>query len=317
MRLLVTIPCLNEEKTVYKVIKNVPKQIHGVSEVDTLIIDDGSTDNTKKIAIENGAHVISHKKNWGVGEAFKSAYTYAEENNYDLMVNIDGDDQFDASQITEIISPIINNNADLVIGSRFLKNKRIPNQSNLKYYGNRLVAKLISALVGESFKDVSSGFRAYSKEAILNLNLHGSFTYTQETFLEFAVKKLKIVEVPVSIKYFKGRKSRVFKSLFQYAFSALRIILKGFRDYYPMKFFGYLALALSIPGMAFSILFFYKFLTTGQFSGYLFSGFLGGFFIFLSLIIFLVGVVADMLDRIRVNQERILYNAKKNKNKSN
>jgi glycosyltransferase involved in cell wall biosynthesis len=313
MKLLVTIPCLNEEETIAKVINNIPTEIDGVSNIDVLIINDGSLDKTEEISLGLGASVINHKKNYGVGEAFKSAYSHAERNNYDLMVNIDGDDQFDSKEISKIIIPILQKKADLVIGSRFVNGSKIPNQSNLKYYGNMLVAKLISSMVGENFKDVSTGFRAYSKEAILNLNLHGSFTYTQETFLEFATKKLKILEVPVSIKYFKNRKSRVFKSLNQYAFSALKIILKGFRDYYPMKFFGFSSLIFLIPGIAFSVLFFFKFFTTGQFSGYLFSGFLGGFFIFLSLIIFLIGVVADMLDRIRVNQERILYNIKKNK----
>lgn len=313
MKLLVTIPCLNEEDTIKDVVDSIPKKINGIETVDILIINDGSTDNTEAISIAAGAKVINHKKNWGVGEAFKSAYTYAVEKNYDLMVNIDGDNQFDPKEIPSVILPIIDKNADLVIGSRFLNDKRITNQSLIKYFGNKFVAKLISFMVKENFKDVSSGFRAYSKEALLNLNLHGSFTYTQETFLEFAVKKLKIIEVPVSITYFKNRKSRVFKNVFQYAFNALRIILKGFRDYYPLKFFGVLALIFLIPGLLFSCLFFYQFIISGKFTGYLFSGFLGGFFIFISLIIFLVGVVADMLDRIRVNQERILYNNKKNK----
>lgn len=316
MKLLVAIPCLNEENTIREVISLIPTSIEKISSIQALVIDDGSSDKTAEISEAFGAIVISHKKNLGVGEAFKSAYTFAVANDYDIMVNIDGDNQFDPRQIADLVRPILENKADLVIGSRFIDNKKIENQSLIKLIGNRLMSSLIGKLIDSKQTDVSSGFRAYSKEALYNLNLHGSFTYTQETFLEFSAKKLSIHEVPVTIKYFKERNSRVVTSLYKYIGKTLIIIIRGYRDFFPLRFFGTLAIICLIPGIIFSGIFILKFLTTGIFSGNLYAGFLGGFFLFLSLSLGLTGLVADMLDRIRNNQEKILYILKKNQNKT-
>jgi len=316
MKLLVAIPCLNEENTIKEVISLIPTSIEKISSIQALVIDDGSSDKTAEISEAFGAIVISHKKNLGVGEAFKSAYTFAVANDYDIMVNIDGDNQFDPRQIADLVRPILENKADLVIGSRFIDNKKIENQSLIKLIGNRLMSSLIGKLIDSKQTDVSSGFRAYSKEALYNLNLHGSFTYTQETFLEFSAKKLTIHEVPVTIKYFKDRNSRVVTSLYKYIGKTLIIIIRGYRDFFPLRFFGTLAIICLIPGIIFSSIFILKFLTTGIFSGNLYAGFLGGFFLFLSLGFGLTGLVADMLDRIRNNQEKILYILKKNQNKT-
>jgi glycosyltransferase involved in cell wall biosynthesis len=319
MNLLISIPCLNEEDTIGEVISLIPERIEDVSNIDVLVINDGSLDRTAEIANELGAVVISHKKNLGVGEAFKSAYNYAVDHNYDLMVNIDGDNQFDPRQISELVNPILKNKADLVIGSRFLENKKIPNQSRIKYIGNKIMALLIGKLIDTKQTDVSSGFRAYSREALYNLNIHGSFTYTQETFIEFSAKNLTIQEIPVKIKYFKKRQSRVVRSLYKYIANTLIIIIRGYRDFFPLRFFGMLSIIFLFPSIVFSSIFFLKFLSTGQFTGNLYAGFLGGFFIFLSLVFGLIGLVADMLDRIRTNQEKILYRLKKqqNQNKQN
>ena len=313
MKLLITIPCLNEELTIKNVIEAIPSQLDGISCIDILVVDDGYSDQTSNNAKELGAIVIKHKQNLGVGEAFKTSYKFAVEHDYDLMVNIDGDNQFDSNEIALLVSPILANKADLVIGSRFLNKNKIPNMPKIKFLGNKLMAFLISKITGTNKTDVSSGFRAYSRESLYNLNLHGSFTYTQETFLEFAVKKLAIVEVPITVTYYSNRKSRVVSSIFNYAVNTLFIILRGFRDFYPLRFFGSLAIISFLPGAIFSSIFFYNYLIFGQFSGSLYAGFLGAFFIILSIIFSLIGLVADMLDRIRTNQERILYSLKKNK----
>ena len=314
MKLLITIPCLNEELTIKTVIAAIPSKIEGISSIDILVVDDGSSDKTSNNAKELGAIVINHKQNLGVGEAFKTSYKFAVEHNYDLMVNMDGDNQFDSNEITLLVKPILTNKADLVIGSRFLNKNKISNMSNIKFIGNKLMAYLIGKITGTKKTDVSSGYRAYSKEALYNLNLHGSFTYTQETFLEFAVKKLTIVEVPITVTYYSNRKSRVVSTIFNYTVNTLFIILRGFRDFYPLRFFGSLTVLFFLPGAIFSSIFFYNYFSFGQFSGSLYAGFLGAFFIILSIIFSLIGLVADMLDRIRTNQERILYTLKKDKN---
>jgi len=316
MKLLVAIPCLNEENSIAGVISSIPKSIDFISKIDVLVIDDGSHDSTAEISARAGAILIKHNKNKGLGEAFKSGYTYAVDNNYDLMISIDGDGQFKADEIPKLIEPILLEDADLVIGSRFIDNKKIPNQSKAKYFGNKLMTLLVGRLLEVKQTDVSSGFRAYSKEALYNLNLHGAFTYTQETFIESAVKKLKIVEVPVSITYFKDRQSRVFSGVISYSFNTLLIIMRAYRDFFPLRFFGSIALICFIPGLIFTTKFFVNFFTTGQFSGYLFAGLLGAFFMFLFLVFLLIGLVTDMLDRIRTNQERILYRLKKQNSKN-
>lgn len=311
MNLLIAIPCLNEDKTIKDVISSIPKKLNGIRKFKVILIDDGSTDNSAEIAKKMGAIILNHHQNYGVGVAFQSAVDYAVENKYDLLVNIDGDGQFNSKEIQSLIDPIINRKADIVIGSRFLKTNKIKNISRIKLIGNRIMSSFVSKLVRKKFFDVSSGFRAYNRQSLLNFNLHATFTYTQETFIHFAVQKLIILEVPVDVKYFTNRKSRVVKNLFSYSLRSLMIIFRTYRDYFPLRFFWSIALFFFLIGLIFSVLFFGHFLINGVFSGFLFAGFLSAFFYGLSIIFFTLGIVADMLDRIRVNQERILFRLKK------
>jgi hypothetical protein len=145
----------------------------------------------------------------------------------------------------------------------------------------------------------------------LHLNLHGAFTYTQETFLDLIAKQLRIIEVPIAVRYFADRKSRVAGSIFNYAINTSKIILRGYRDYFPLRFFWGIALALFLPALLSGAFFWGHFLMTGKFSGYLFCGFSAAFLAIVSIIFLIVGLMADMLVRIRVNQERILYRLKK------
>jgi hypothetical protein len=174
-------------------------------------------------------------------------------------------------------------------------------------WGNRIMSALISRLAGQPFRDVSCGFRAYSRGAILRLNLHGRFTYTQETFLDLTHKGLRVREVPTAVRYFVGRQSRVAGNLARYALETLLIIFRAYRDYHPLRFFWTLAALAAIPGGSLATLFLVHYLVTGHFSGQLWAGFLAGFFLVVALAFFVLGAVADMLDRQRQNQERILY----------
>ncbi len=307
LRLLVAIPCLNEAETIAAVIKRVPRAIDGVSAIDVLVVDDGSSDATASEARSAGAVLLAHGVNRGVGVAFQSAISYAIEGGYDMMLNMDGDGQFQPEDIPKLVAPIVSGQADMVTASRFLDKSLVPNMPPVKLAGNRMMSWLISGLVRKRFADVSCGFRCYSREALLRINLHGRFTYTQETFLDFAVKNMRICELPVKVLYFEGRKSRVAGSIVKYAFNSASIIFRSYRDYFPLRFFWTLALACAFPGVTFAAVFFGHFLITGAFTGFLFAGFLAAFFIAMTLTFGLVGVVTDMLDRIRANQERILY----------
>jgi glycosyltransferase involved in cell wall biosynthesis len=313
-RLLVAIPCLNEAATIAEVVATVPRSGMGVTHVDVLVVDDGSTDGTAATARAAGAIVVRHPRNRGVGAAFQTAVEFAIAHRYDVMVNIDGDRQFDPADIPKLVGPVLAGEAEMVTASRFVDPALVPDMPAVKLWGNRMMSSLISGLVRQKFADVSCGFRCYSRDALLRLNLHGAFTYTQETFLDFAAKRVEIREVPIKVVYFKDRQSRVAGSISKYAINALKIILRGYRDYFPLRFFWGIALALAVPGAVFGAIFFGHFLVTGRFAGYLFAGFTSAFLIGLSVLFFIVGIVADMLDRIRVNEERILLVLKRAQN---
>lgn len=311
IRLLVAIPCLNEVTTIADVVLHVPRNINGIERVDVLVVDDGSIDSTSEEAKKVGAMVLRHNINRGVGMAFQSAVEFAIENNYDLMVNIDGDRQFNPEDIPKLVAPIFNGEADMVTASRFLDPALVPEMPKVKLIGNHMMSFLISRLVRARFSDVSCGFRCYSREALLRLNLQGAFTYTQETFLDFAVKNIHIVEVPIRVKYFKGRESRVAGSILGYAMNTAKIIFRTYRDYFPLRFFSWLSLIFAIPSVFMGIIFFWNYLITGKFTGFLYAGFSSAFLFILAAIFLILGIVADMLDRIRTNQERIIYTLKK------
>lgn len=311
LRLLVAIPCLNEDATIAQIVADVPRLIDGIGEVDVLVVDDGSTDNTFSEATRAGALIVRHPRNLGVGKAFHSAVNYAIDHRYDLLVNIDGDRQFNPQDIPKLVLPVLEGKADMVTASRFIESSMVPDMPQVKLIGNHLMSRLISGLVRQKFHDVSCGFRCYNREALLQMNLHGAFTYTQETFLDFAVKRMTIVEVPIAVQYFADRKSRVVSSISKYAVHTAKIIFRGYRDYFPLRFFWGIALMFMVPAVVLAALFFGHYLSTGFFTGYLFAGFLSGFFVMLATVFFVVGTVADMLDRIRSNQERILYRLKK------
>lgn len=315
--LLVVIPCLNEEETISALIEGIPQTIHGVRRIECLVIDDGSVDRTAQIAEESGATVIRHLRNRGLGIAFETAVKHALRNRHDIMVNMDGDGQFDPREIPKLIAPIVNHEADFVTASRFLDRANYPKMPWLKLWGNFAMSSLISFLSGQKFYDVSCGFRAYSLEALVTLNLQGQFTYTQETFLNLSFKKLVIKEVPVTVRYLPDRKSRIAGSLAWYGWSALLIIVRSYRDFHPLRFFWCLALVTAFLGTCFAFVLLSHYFKTGGFTGQIWAGFVAASLYFVAIMFFIVGIVTDMLASIRANQERILSMLKETGTKKN
>ena len=312
MKLAVIIPCLNEEKTIGNVLARVPKPRAPFASTIVIVVDDGSQDKTAEIARKAGASVVSHGINRGVGVAFSTGISEALHRGADVIVNMDGDGQFDPADMPKLVAPILDNRADFVTASRFLDPRIVPSMPTVKKWGNRRIAGLISSLIGTRFCDVSCGFRAYSRESALSLTLVGQFTYTQETFLDLAFKGFRILEVPVVVRGEREfGESRVASSIVRYAINSGKIIFRSYRDYRPLHVFGALSAWSLLAGGSLLAFLLYHYLTTGRFSGHLWAGFVGGAFTFLSVVLLLVGVVADMLDRIRLHQERILYYQKK------
>ena len=306
-------PALNEAENIQQVIRSLPKKLENIDEIEILVVDDGSTDNTAGLAQESNANVVSHHKNLGLGIAFRSAVNYALSNNVAILVSIDADGQFDPQYIPELIAPIQKRYAQMVTGNRF-SNGKPKNMPWMKYWGNKQVSKLISLISNHKFEDVSCGFRAYSREALYQLNLFGTYSYTHEVILNLAFKGLPIVEQDIDVKYFLDRKSRIAASLLTYAFNTGKIILRTLLDYKPLYFFGNLGLLNLIIAALFTGYMLVHYFLTGAFTPYKSFGFIGlGFGIF-GLFILFIGLVADMLNRIRLNQDRILYELHKNKN---
>lgn len=312
-KLLVVVPAYNEEEKISDVLSGIPRKIKGLKKIEILVVDDGSTDKTVKIARKLKVSVISHPYNLGLGSVFDTSQTYVIDFNFDLMVMIDGDGQFNSLDIQKLIFPIIEGKADFVTASRFIDKNFYPQMPKIKFLGNKLMSRLISSLAGKRFFDVSCGFRAYSREALLSLNLHGQFTYTQESFFNLAFKKMRIVEVPVKVKYYQNRQSRVASNIPKYMINTLKIILKTYRDYRPFAFFSRIAMFFLFLGIVFSTILLYTFISRGTFSPNIWSGFVGAAFFFMALALLIVGLLADMNTRIRLNQEKILYFLKKQK----
>jgi len=241
MKLVVLIPAFNEEKNIQNVIQSIPRKILGIDEVKVLVVNDGSTDRTIDMATNGGAdRIVSHKIKSGVGAAFMTGIRNAIVMNADIVVAVDGDSQFDSQQIHELIAPILNNQADVVIGSRFQRGKP-KNIPRIKYFGNKIFTRIVSSLVQQKFTDTQTGFRAYSKNALLNISVVNDFTYTQEVLIDLKFKGMQIVEVPVSVNYDDKRKSRVVKNIFNYTSRVLAILARTLVFHRPLFSFSMLA----------------------------------------------------------------------------
>jgi len=303
----VILPAYNEEAKIGDTIEAIPDYVDHV-----IVVDDGSHDNTSNVAHGKGAKVCRHARNRGVGAAFNTGMRAALEFDTDIMVNIDADGQFNPQDITKLIEPMIAGEADFVTASRFKESDLYPDMSKVKFWGNKLMSFIISKMTGQKFYDVSCGFRAYSRNALLQLNLFGDFTYTQESFLNFAFKNVAILEVPVGVMgRRKHGKSRVASNLLQYAYQTLKIIVRTVRDYRPFRMFAIISVILFMVGLALAIFLTIHYVRTGTFTPHKWAGFTAGFLILLSALSLVLGFILDMFARMRLNQEEILYHLKK------
>jgi glycosyltransferase involved in cell wall biosynthesis len=306
MKLLIYLPALNEGGTISNVIKNIPYQFEGIQHHEVLVVDDGSSDDTVCQAEGAGAIVVSHRSNRGVGGAFQTAIRIALERGADILCSIDADGQFDTRQISELIAPIASKRADFCIGKRFYNNKpeKMP---EVKYWGNKLVNRIVSWVSGVKIEDASCGFRAYSRECLISLNLQGKFTYTHETILDLIHKGFCVEQIPVSVKYFDGRISRVANNLLRYGIQTVKIILQSLKDYKPFYFFGVIAAVVFILGLIPGLFVAFHWLFFGTISPYKSIGILAALNIIVAVFFFVLALIADILGRLRDNQEKILY----------
>lgn len=312
VKLIIYLPAYNEAENIQRVIASLPKSLDCIDTIECLVIDDGSTDKTAELARASGAQVVVHAQNRGVGAAFQSAVQFALENGADFMIGMDADGQFDPAEIPALIAPVLDDQADMVIGNRF--EGGIPeHMSYIKYWGNNQVSRLISYVSGQKFQDVSCGYRVYSRDVLMRLNLFGEFTYTHETILNLVFQGQRVLECPIKVRYYPGRRSRVAESIYHYAVQTSKIIFRVVLDYRPMRVFGSVAAILAAIGVGFILFLLGHYALEGSFTPYKSFGFIGlGFFIF-GMLVFLIAFIADMINRVRIMQDRLLYELKVSK----
>jgi glycosyltransferase involved in cell wall biosynthesis len=290
-QLVVMIPCLNEEKTLAKVLSSIPKQIKEISEIKILVVDDGSTDKTGKIAADFGATVIKHTTTRGLAYSFSRGLEKALEMGADIIVNTDGDNQYPQEEIPKLIKPIIEEKADLVIADR--QTDKIPHFSLVKKILQKLGSFLVKTLSGTEVADTSSGFRAFSRNAALNINIFTDYTYTIETIIAAGKKKMKIVSIPVTVNP-KTRESRLMKSMYSYLKISASTIVRVFAIYEPLKTFGLMGVVICLPGLFFIVRFLY-FFSQGHGNGHVQSLVIGTLITLVGFQIALFGIIADLI----------------------
>ncbi len=310
--LVIIIPAYNEEEGIGQVLDRMPRRVEGIDRLKILVVNDGSTDRTADVAREKGAEVISHPLNQGLGVAFRNGIERALEQGADIIVNIDADGQFDPEDIPQLVAPILKDEAEVVTASRFLSPELKPKMSRIKAAGNKFMSAFISKIVKEKFYDVSCGFRAYSKDAALKMNLFGKFTYTQESFIDLAAKNVPIKEVAIRVKGERPYgKSRIASNLFKYGFNTTRIILGAFRDYKPLRMMAFIALGFLAIGIPVGVFFLVHYIRTGSFRPHTWAAFLSFASFMLALFMVIVGIILEMFSRMRIIQEQLIYLAKR------
>ena len=253
MKLIIQIPCFNEEETLQATYDALPKKIDGIDEIETLIIDDGSTDKTIEKARDLGIdYIVRFRRNKGLAYGFRAGLDACLRMNADIIVNTDADNQYRADDIEKLIKPILNEEADEVIGERPID--EIEDFSPLKKKFQHLGSWVVRKASGTGIQDAPSGFRAFSREAAMRINVINDYTYTLETIIQAGRNRYAIEGVPIHTNP-QTRKSRLFKSIWSYMRKSGSVIIRSTLMYSPLAFFGGFSLVFLIIGVIIGIRF--------------------------------------------------------------
>ena len=308
MKLIIQIPCLNEAETLPSVLAELPTSIEGIDCIETLIIDDGSVDDTVAVARRAGAtHVVSHPRNLGLARAFQTGLETCLRLGADVVVHTDADNQYPAHYIPQLVAPIVRGKGDMVIGSRPID--QIAHFSPLKKRLQRLGSWVVRTLSGTPVEDTVSGFRAYSREAILRFQMLTHFSYTLETIIQAGQLGLTILNVPITVND-PTRPSRLQRSTIHFIKRQAATILRLYAFYEPLRTFFYLSLPFFFTGFVLLLRFAWRYWQLGG-AGLAQSVSIGMGFIIVGFIIALVGLQADIISKHRRLTEETLYRLKK------
>lgn len=292
MKLIIQIPCYNEAETLEIALNDLPKRLEGIDEIEYLIINDGSKDATVEVAKNWGVHhIVSFKNNKGLAKGFMAGLDGCLRNGADIIVNTDADNQYCAEDIQKLIQPILEEQADIVIGARpidetehfsFIKKK-------LQHFGSWVVRKASNT----DIPDAPSGFRAFSREAAMRINVVNDYTYTLETIVQAGREKIAITSVPIRTNA-ELRPSRLFNSIWGYVKKSMLTILRAYMMYKPLKCFTYLAIPPVVFGVAIGVRFLIYYVQ-GTGSGHVQSLILACTMIIIGFLTFMIGLLADVL----------------------
>ncbi|NIQ02787.1 MAG: glycosyltransferase [Nitrospinaceae bacterium] len=308
MKLIIQIPCLNEEHTLPQTLADLPRHMDGVDAVETLVIDDGSTDRTVDVARQHGVdHILRLTNTKGLAKAFYYGMNHALKLGADLIVNTDADNQYHGGDIPRLIQPILEGKADIVIGDRRVETIR--HFSPFKVFLQKFGSWVVRQLSGTQVPDATSGFRAYSREAALQMNVVSDFTYTVETIISAGKKNLAISHIPVRTNP-KLRESRLFPNIKTYLQRTLVTIIKVYSMYKPLKVFTLVGSISFFTGFAIGVRFlFYYFQGQGQ--GHVQSLILSAILLIVGFQIVMMGIAAELIAVNRQLLEDIQVRVKK------
>lgn len=304
MKLIIQIPCFNEEDSLPVTLKELPREIPGIDKVEWLIINDGSSDKTVEVAKEYGVdHIVSFAKNRGLAEGFRQGINACLENGADIIVNTDADNQYRASCIKDLVKPILEERADMVVGTRPISDTK--HFSFLKKKLQKLGSAVMRVVSGTDVLDAPSGFRAFSRDAAMKINVYSEYTYTMETLIQAGIKNMEVVNVPIQTND-ELRPSRLFKSMTSYIRRSVKTMIWVRIIYRPFPFFFSKGLVSFLLGSALGVRYLY-FVLNNDGGGHTQSLILAAILILFGATMMLVAFLADLLAVNRKLLEDIKY----------
>ena len=308
MKLIIQIPCFNEAQTLEVALNDLPKHIDGIDKIEYLIINDGSLDNTTEVAQKWGVnYIVTFRRNKGLAKGFMAGLDACLRNGADIIVNTDADNQYCGEDIEKLVRPILEEKADIVIGERPIDQTThfSPLKKKLQHFGSWVVQKASDS----DIPDAPSGFRAYSREAAMRLNVTNEYTYTLETIVQAGGEKFAQTSVPIRTNE-ELRPSRLFNSMFGYVKKSMIAIIRAFIMYKPLKFFTIVGLIPFLLGTGLGIRYIVL-LATGSAGGHVQSLILASILILMGFMTIIIGLQADIIAKNRKLLEDIQYHVRK------